>query len=293
MDISIIGSGVVGSAIGAGLQKLGNRVIFHDIDIERVNNQKNKGYEATNDIGYAISNSEISFICVPTPTTDYKIDLKYIKSAAENVGRALKNKTNYHLIVIKSTLVPTTTQEIIIPILESSSNKKAGENFGVCVNPEFLTEISNSWTDGDNFTKGFFDEERVVIGESDKKSGDLLEKLYASLQKPIFRTDLKTAEFIKYAANCCLASRISYWNEIFLISQKLGIDSHLVANVAGLDKRIGKYGTVHGKAYGGKCLDKDTKAFISWTKDFHPEVSLLKAIDDINEKMKKDYGIRE
>lgn len=292
MNISVIGSGVVGNIVGEGLKELGHQVIFYDIDAKAVERIKNKGYNATQDIEYAISESEISFICVPTPTEEEKINLSYIKSATENVAKSLKNKNSYHLITIKSTIVPTTVEKVIIPILEKFSGKIPGKGFGVCMNPEFLTEIANTWTDDANFSRGFFDEERIVIGELDKKSGDLLEELYKNLGKPIFRTDLKTAEFIKYAANCALANRISYWNEMFLISKQLGIDSNLVASIVGMDKRIGKYGTVHGKGYGGKCLSKDTKAFISWAKKHHNPI-LLKAVDSINEKMKKEYGVRE
>lgn len=292
MNVSIIGSGIVGTAIGEGLKELGNKVVFYDIDVKKIEEMKSKGHEATSDIIYAITNSDVSFVCVPTPTKEGKIDLTYIKSAIEDIGKALKNKDGYHVVVVKSTIVPTTTENIIIPILEKSSDKKAGNDFGVCANPEFLTEIANTWTGDDNFARKFFNEERIVVGELDKKSGDLMEKLYEKLGKPMFRTNLKTAEFIKYASNCCLASRISFWNEIFLISQKLGIDSNFVAGVVGMDKRIGKYGTVHGKAYGGKCLDKDMKAFISWAENYHDPV-LLKAVDGINEKMRKDYGIRE
>jgi UDPglucose 6-dehydrogenase len=161
------------------------------------------------------------------------------------------------------------------------------------MNPEFLTEISGSWSEAEEGTKkDFFTEDRIVIGEYNKKSGDILEELYKPLGKPIFRTDLKTAETIKYASNCMLATKISYWNKIFLICKELGIDSQGVANIVGLDPRIGKYGTVHGKAFGGKCLPKDLKAFISFAKKYR-NVRLLKAVDDINEEMKEKYEVRE
>ena len=161
------------------------------------------------------------------------------------------------------------------------------------MNPEFLTEISGSWSKAEEGTKkDFFTEDRIVIGEYDKRSGDILEELYKPLGKPIFRTDLKTAELIKYASNCMLATKISYWNEIYLICKELGIDSQEVANIVGLDPRIGRYGTVHGKAFGGKCLPKDLKAFISFAEKYR-NVRLLKAVDDINEEIKEKYGVRE
>jgi len=193
--------------------------------------------------------------------------------------------------VVKSTVVPGTTEKVVIPILEKYTGKKAGE-FGICMNPEFLTEISGTWSTDENTKKDFFTEDRIVIGEYDKRSGDVLEELYKPLNKPIFRTDLRTAELIKYASNCMLATKISYWNEIFLICKELDIDSQIVANIVGLDPRIGKYGTVHGKAFGGKCLPKDLKAFISFAEKYR-KPKLLKAVDEINEAIKEKYGVRE
>jgi UDPglucose 6-dehydrogenase len=282
--ISIIGSGFVGEQVGRGFTSLGHDVIFYD--------PTDKNFSRfTKDMNHAIENSQISFICVPTPTIEGKIDLKYIKEAVKNLGAALALQQGYHVVVIKSTVVPTTTDNIVIPALEKHSGKKAGE-FGVCVNPEFLTEIEGSWTEDKRYKRDFFAEDRIVIGEYDKKSGDALEELYKPLNKPIFRVDLKTAEMIKYASNCMLTTKISYWNEIFLICRKLEVNSQTVADIASMDPRIGKYGTVHGKAFGGKCLPKDLKAFISLAEKYHA-AKLLKAVDDINEEMKKDYGVRE
>jgi UDPglucose 6-dehydrogenase len=282
--ISIIGSGWVGTAIGKGFTEMGYEVIFYDVVDQELPN-------FTKDINYAIENSNMSFICVPTPTTRDEIDLSYIKEAAKNMGKALTNKDSYHVVVVKSTVVPTTTERVVIPILEKYSGKERGE-IGVCMNPEFLTEIENSWTAENGYKKDFFTEDRIVIGEYDKKSGDGLEEIYEPLNKPIFRTDLKTAEMIKYASNCILATKISYWNEIFLICKELGIDSQAIADIVGLDPRIGKYGTVHGKAFGGKCLPKDLKAFVAFADKYH-KTKLLKAVDDINEEMKNKYGVRE
>ena len=282
--ISIIGSGWVGMAIGKGFNELGYEVIFHDVVDKDLPN-------FTRDINYAIENSDVSFISVPTPTTTEGIDLSYVKEATKNIGVALANKDDYHLVVMKSTVVPTTTEKVVIPLLEKFSNKEVGE-FGVCMNPEFLTEISGSWSKDEGTKKDFFTEDRIVIGECDKRSGDVLEEIYKPLNKPIFRTDLRTAETIKYASNCMLATKISYWNEIFLICKELGIDSQIIADVVGLDPRIGKYGTVHGKAFGGKCLPKDLKAFVSFAEGYR-NARLLKAVDEINEEIKKKYGVRE
>lgn len=291
--VSILGSGVVGTIVGGGFKKLGNEVIFYDIDEKKAQELRFLGLDATTDLNRAARGSDISFLCVPTPTKNGKIDLSHVKVAAENLGGCLKNKSDYHVVVVKSTVVPTTTEKAVIPLLEKNSKKKVGEEIGVCVNPEFLTEIHRSWTEEDMFARNFFSEERVIIGEFDKRSGDVVQALYKPLKVPIFRTDLKTAEMIKYASNCALANRISYWNEIYYICQKLGIDSNFVAQVAGMDKRIGKYGTIHGKAFGGKCLPKDLEAFVSFAEELGYEPKLLKAVIEINKRIGADKGIRE
>jgi len=288
MKISIIGSGFVGMAVGKGLIELGNGVVFFDVVDKDMPN-----YNFTKDMDYAIQNSDISFICVPTPTNEEGgIDLNCINEATKSIGKALKKKDSYHLVVVKSTVVTYTTEDVVIPPLEYFSDKKAGDGFGVCMNPEFLTEISETWSKDRSTKRNFLTEDRIVIGEYDKKSGDALEKLYKPLDKLIVRTDLKTAEMMKYASNCMLATKISYWNEIFLICEGLGINSQIIAGVLGLDPRIGRYGTVHGKAFGGKCLPKDLKAFIAFAERWHKS-KLLKAVDAVNEEMKGEYGVRE
>jgi UDPglucose 6-dehydrogenase len=282
--ISIIGSGFVGETVGKGFASLGYDVIFYDVVNKNLPN-------FTKDINYAVKNSEISFICTPTPSLEGKIDLSYTKEAAKNIGITLASQPGYHVVVIKSTVTPTTTENQLIPILEKHSGKKAGD-FGVCMNPEFITEIVQTWADDDQYKKNFFNEDRIVIGEYDKKSGDALEKLYAPLKRPVYRVSLRTAEMIKYASNCMLATKISYWNELFLICREAGINSQTVADIVSIDPRIGKYGTVHGKAFGGKCLPKDLQAFISFAQEFH-EPGLLKAVNEINREMSKKYGVRE
>lgn len=299
-SISIIGSGYVGSSIGKGLQETGNKVIFYDINEDAIKRLVDEGYNATLDIKKAIEETDISFLCVPTPTKDEKIDLRYVQSAVEALGKELENKTSYHLIVIKSTVVPTTTENFIKSLLEKNSRKICGQDFGLCVNPEFLTQVDRTTKDPELKTwyetnpdaiKTF--EEKVVIGEYDKRSGDTLEKLFKQPNIPTFRTDLKTAELIKYAHNLNLANRISYWNEIFLICNALGIDSKKVAEIVSTDTRIGKYGTVHGKAFGGNCLPKDLAAFLDFIKEYNVDSKILKATHEINEHMLKNHGVRE
>ncbi len=294
--ISIIGSGFVGFEVGKGLSALGNDVIFHDVSDARLSELAKLGYKTTKSIKEAINKSDISFIAVPTPTVDGKFDSSYIKSVSEEIGKVLKSKTSYHLIAIKSTVLPGLTEEMIIPTIEKFSSKKAGRDFGVCVNPEFLTQINKSWTDEKSFKRNFFNDERIVIGELDKKSGDMLESLYASMKVPIFRMKIKEAEFLKYTANCALSAKLSYWNEIFLIGKELGLENESIqkiAEIVGLDSRIGKYGTILGKAFGGKCLPKDLQAMIIFLEEEGINSSLLKSVNEVNKQMAKKYGIRE
>ena len=284
IKINIIGSGWVGMSIGKGFTKFGYKVVFYDIIDKDLPN-------FTKDINYAIKSSDFSFVCVPTPTKNNQLDLSYIKEVSKKIGKVFATHDKYHVVVIKSTVLPGTTEKLIIPILERYSNKKAGD-FGICVSPEFITKHEHSWSNDPLAKIDFFNEKRIVIGEFDERAGNTLEKIYRPLNEPIFRTDLRTAEMIKYASNAMLATKISYWNEIFLICNKLGIDSQTVANIVSFDSRIGKYGTIHGKAFGGKCLPKDLKAFIHFVKKFH-DPSLLKAVEHINEKMKEKYGVRD
>lgn len=285
MRISIIGSGVVGSQTGLGLKQLGHDVIFYDVIDKDLPN-------FTNDLKKAIKETDVSFVCVPTPSTELGIDLSYVKEAVKAVAFEINRKSSYHLVVVKSTVIPGTCENYVLPILESFSHGK----FGLCMNPEFLTEINRTWCDDNNFKRDFFNEERIVIGELDKKSGEMLEAVYrqrADVRYQIFHFDLRTAEFIKYASNCCLASRISFWNEIFLICDFLGINASVVTDIVSMDPRIGKYGTVHGKAFGGKCLPKDLHALIHFLNIINFESPLLNAVERTNEEMKRQYGVRE
>jgi UDPglucose 6-dehydrogenase len=293
MEVCIIGAGVVGTCVGKGLLHLHHNVRFYDISTTRVAELQSEGLTAFSTLHVALAGSEISMICVPTPTVSGKIDLHYLQSAATEIAKCLTDKNNYHLVVVKSTVVPTTTKKIVIPILEHYSKRKIGDQLGVCVNPEFLTEINQSWTSDPSFARGFSNEPAIVIGESDGHAGETLAKLYEPLHRPVIRTTLSTAELVKYAFNCALATRISYWNEIHYVCKLLNIDSEIVAKVAGMDPRVGTYGTIHGKAFGGKCLPKDLRAFVEWISELGYEPKLLEAVEEINERIAKENGIRE
>ncbi|ASJ16045.1 UDP-glucose 6-dehydrogenase [Thermococcus chitonophagus] len=295
MRISIIGSGYVGLVTGIGFAKLGNDVVFVDIDEEKVR-KINEGvppiyeegleelmrelrgkYRATTSYEDAILNSDVTFICVGTPSReDGSIDLKYIRSAAEGIGRALNKKDSYHLVVVKSTVVPGTTEEVVLPILEEYSGKKAPEDFGIAMNPEFLREGSA--------LRDFFNPDRIVIGANDDKAKKILEELYSPLDAPKLFVDIKTAEMIKYASNAFLATKISFANEIGNICKRLGIDSWKVFEGVGLDHRISPHFFRSGIGFGGSCFPKDVKAIVRKAEELGEDPILLKAVLEVNKR---------
>jgi UDPglucose 6-dehydrogenase len=296
MNIAILGAGCVGLCTGVTFAKLGNFVICTDIikeKIEMINRCTPYIYEkglpqilktvisskmliATTDLDYAISNSEISFICVDTPlTSSNDIDLKFIKNCIEDVGKSLKSLRKYHVVVIKSTVFPSTTETVVIPILEKYSNKKCGTDFGVCVNPEFLRE-GNAIFDSLNPS-------RIIIGQADDKSGSILKRLYRNFRCPIMITDLRTAEMIKYATNVFLGVKISYVNELANICELFNIDIYEVMRGVSLDNRINPRFLNAGSGFGGSCLPKDIKTIITRSKNKGYTPKLIKSVLDINE----------
>lgn len=279
MKIGIIGSGVVGYAVGKGFDQLKHDVLFYDINKSRAEAIIGEGRRATTDIKSAAEYSDVFFVCVPTPTKKRKIDLSIITAAAKDLAKAARNKKGYFLIAVKSTVVPTTTEKLIIPLFEKYSGKKAGADFGVCYNPEFL-RAKYAFED-------FMDPDRIVIGEYDKKSGDILGELYAPFTCPVIRTpNFRTAELIKYANNCFYAAKISFFNEIHLISEKLGIDSALVRRAVQMDRYYPSHPLFHGKGFGGECLPKDLNALIGFCAGLkiHNPV-LLKSVWAVNKLM--------
>lgn len=310
MKISIVGTGYVGLTTGVGLASKGHTIICVDIDKSKVG-KINKGispiyekglsellknvlvkntFSATMDLAQAIANTQITFIAVGTPSKkNGSIDLSHIKKVSEKIGAALSYKKEYHLVVIKSTVAPETTLNVILPILQKYSKKKAGRDFGLCMNPEFLRE--------GNAVDDFAKPDRIVIGQFDEKSGDFLEKVYKNFNTEIVRTSLSNAEMIKYANNALLATLISFSNEIANIAEQIpGANAFEILRGVCLDKRLnpiigGKRvapGILNylypGCGFGGSCFPKDVKAFVSFAKKKKYSAPLLAAVLDINKK---------
>lgn len=280
MKLLIVGSGITGCATGIGFARKGIEPIFYDVDRKKLEDMRVRGYNVAETIPEAIGLVGIICICVPTPTVDKRMDFSFLEDATVKVAAAIKGSEKYRVVVVRSTTLPTTTRTKILPLLESHSGMKAGKDFGVCVNPEFLRE--------DHALEDFEEPARIVIGELDKKSGDTLEALYRLFEAPIYRMDLDSAEIIKYASNMFLATKISFFNEIFLICKELSLDPNLVSQVVSDDPRIGKYGIRGGRPFAGKCLPKDLDAFITFAHEKGINPKMFEATWFLNKQI-SDY----
>lgn len=299
--ISIVGTGYVGLCTAVGFATRGYQVTTSTHDPEKAA-MINKGVSPFYEPGLqeslekvvkegllrcvttreeAVVNTDITFIAVGTPSQpDGSIDLRFIKKSSREIGEALKKKEAYHLVVVKSTVVPGTTERTVKPAIEAHSNKCCGVNFGLCMNPEFLREGSA--------LHDTLNPSRIVIGEHDRKSGGTLEALYRDFYgektPPVIRTNLATAELIKYANNAFLAAKISFINTMANICQKVpDADVTTIAKAIGLDKRISPLFLRAGLGFGGSCFPKDVKALIAFSKSLGYDPSLLKAVEDVND----------
>lgn len=233
---------------------------------------------ATSDPSEAIRETELSFICVGTPSQpNGNLDLAFIRRICEQIGAALQSKAGRHTIVIRSTVLPGTMMNMVIPILEAASGKRAGQDFGIANNPEFMREGSA--------VKDFRCPPKTVIGELDRASGDLLAELYRQLPAPLIRTDLNTAEMIKYVDNCWHALKIGFANEIGNLCDSFGVDAEAVMNIFCQDKKlnISPAYLKPGFAFGGSCLPKDLRAISYQAKVHDLQLPILNAVLPSNE----------
>ena len=297
MNVSIFGLGYVGCVSAACLARDGHKVIGVDINpikVEIINEGlspivepgiedliaaavRNGNLSATSDSREAVLESDLSMICVGTPgKSNGSLDLTFIKEACREVGEALASKDRYHIIVLRSTMLPGTMERTVLPALEVYSGKRAGRDFGVAVNPEFLREGS-SIADFDNppFT---------LIGADDEDAAGPLRQLYSRLKAPLVRIGVKEAEMVKYACNCFHAVKVTFANEIGNICKALGVDSHTVMDAFCKDTKLNlsPYYLKPGFAFGGSCLPKDLRAITHKAKEVDVEAPLLNAVLDSN-----------
>jgi UDPglucose 6-dehydrogenase len=300
--IAILGTGYVGLVAAAIFADRGFSVLTSSQDTEKVK-QINEGkapffendldplVERTVKSGLlravqgrqeAVLKSDILFIAVGTPSLmSGEADLRLIKQTAQAIGTALKEKPDYTLVVVRSTVVPSTTRNLVIPLVEEHSGKKAGEDFGVCMSPEFLRQgaaVQNTQSP-----------DSVVIGELDSRSGDMLEsfckQVYEDQDVPILRMNLESAEMVKYGRNTFLAMNISYINEMARLAETIeGVDIYEVVKGVGADWRINPAFLHAGCGYGGSCFPKDVKALISFARTRGIEPQLLEAVEEVNEQ---------
>jgi GDP-mannose 6-dehydrogenase len=298
LKISIFGMGYVGTVSAGCLAQDGHEVIGVDpvrTKVDLINSGQSPIIEvdiaeiiatmvkagrlrATSDQDQAIRESELSFVCVGTPSqANGNLDLTYIRRVCELIGEALKNKSARHTVVIRSTILPGTMRQIVIPVLEEYSGKKAGVDFGVCNNPEFLREGSA--------VKDFNAPPKTVIGEVDSSSGDLLSSLYAKLSAPLIRTDIETAEMVKYVDNSWHALKIGFANEIGNLCKSFSIDAHQVMKIFCQDKKLNISAAylTPGFAFGGSCLPKDLRALAYKAKMHDLDLPIMTSILPSNE----------
>lgn len=299
MKISIFGLGYVGCVSAACLANDGHQVTGVDVSqykvdsiiagkspiIERgldelIKKQIESGTLcATTDGQKAVLQSDLSLICVGTPSaSNGSLNTGYVEKVCAEIGAALAKKSDYHVVVIRSTVLPTTVQNKLIPILEESSGLRAGEDFGVCMNPEFLREGSA--------IKDYYRPSYIVIGSIDKKSAEIMEKVYVAVDSPVIHTTLQTAEMVKYASNAFHAVKVSFANEIGNLSKAFGIDGREVMGILVQDHQLNISPTYlrPGFAFGGSCLPKDLRAILYAAKDQDIDVPMLGATLESNEQ---------
>jgi UDPglucose 6-dehydrogenase len=303
MHLSVIGSGYVGSTIAGCFADFGHEVVNVDLDedlVDAINSgeapiheeglpefvEMHAGSDGTRRLSAttkyeAVLDTDATFLCLPTPQEpDGSIDLSIMEAAAAQLGETLAAKDEWHTVVVKSTVVPGTTEEVITPLLAEHSGKLAGDGFGVGMNPEFLREGSA--------VADFRNPDKVVLGADDdgalRDMHRVFKPLVSNADAPVIETDTRTAEMIKYANNGFLSAKISLINDIGNICKEFGIDAYEVADAIGLDDRIGEKFLRSGLGWGGSCFPKDTNAIIAAARDADYEPEMLNAAVRTNDK---------
>jgi GDP-mannose 6-dehydrogenase len=293
MKISVLGLGYVGTVSAGCLAKDGHEVIGVDPDrtkVDLVNAGKTPIIEkdigsiiaeqvaagrlrATTELADGVRHTDVALVCVGTPSqANGGIDLKYVRRVCEQIGHTLAAHHGAPVIVLRSTMLPGTMREVVIPTLEKSSGKRAGEEFGVCINPEFLREGTA--------VHDYYHPPKTVIGEVNRASGDLLAALYGRMPGPMIRTDVETAEMVKYADNAWHALKVGFANEIGNLCKALEVDAHEVMDIFCQDQKLNlsPYYLKPGFAFGGSCLPKDVRALLYKAKTLDLSLPILSAI---------------
>jgi GDP-mannose 6-dehydrogenase len=299
MKISVFGLGYVGCVTAACLAHDGHSVIGVDINQLKVDLLgsghspviepgldeiveavvKSGNLQVSMSSQSAVNESEISLICVGTPSNENgSLQMQYVEKVCREIGLAMGNKQDYHVVVVRSTVLPGTVEEKLVPLLESHSGRKAGKDFGVCMNPEFLREGSA--------IHDFYHPSLIVIGEYNAQSGDLVQELYRSVEATVTRTTIRIAEMVKYTSNAYHALKVVFGNEIGNLCKAQGIDGQEVMKIFIQDHELNISSTylMPGFAYGGSCLPKDLRALVYRAKELDVESPLLNSLALSNQK---------
>ncbi|WP_018257522.1 UDP-glucose 6-dehydrogenase AglM [Halomicrobium katesii] len=298
MNVSIVGSGYVGTTLAACLADLGHDVVNIDIDestvaaindgdapihepglAERIERHAGDRLRATTDYA-AVRETDATFLALPTPANDDgSNDLSIMEAGGRSLGEVLPSDGD-HLVIVKSTVIPGSTEAVVTPAIEKAGDLAVGEDFRIAMNPEFL-RMGTAVAD-------FMDPDKIVFGATDERAYETLDRLYEPLVEetgaPVVRTGLREAEMIKYANNSFLATKVSLINELGNICKEYGVDAYEVADAIGLDDRIGERFLRSGLGWGGSCFPKDVAALIAAAEDADYDPELLKAGVDVNDR---------
>lgn len=301
MQISIFGLGYVGCVSAGCLSSVGHSVIGVDVDKNKVNlindgkptiiekdierlieeSRNNGKLEATDDVSYAVKNSDISILCVGTPINEAgELNLTYIYKVAEQIGNALRDKNTFHVVVVRSTVKPGTYNELA-RIINEKSGKSLNMGFAIVMNPEFLREGSA--------VNDYNNPPYTLLGSESERALDLVKGLYSHISAPVYTVKPSVAEIIKYINNSFHALKVTFANEVGNICKSIDIDSHIVMDLICKDTKlnISPYYLKPGSAYGGSCLPKDLKALVTLSKSYNVDIPVLGNIERSNELHKE------
>ena len=299
MRICVLGLGYVGAVSAACLAQAGHDVLGVDpvqIKVDMINEGRSPIVEkdlediiseqvasgrlnATTNSVAAVRHSDLSLLCVGTPSQkNGSLDLKYVRRVCEQIGAALRGHPGAPVIAVRSTMLPGSMRSVVIPALEAGSGKRAGIDFGVCINPEFLRESTA--------VHDFHNPPKTVIGEMNRASGDLLAEVYHRMPGPLIRTEIEIAEMVKYADNAWHALKVGYANEIGNLAKALGVDAHAVMDIFCQDTKLNlsRYYLKPGFAFGGSCLPKDLRALTYLARTLDCNLPILDSILPSNER---------